>query len=256
MSYLCRAPSRAGDVLVLAASTIAALRMNAISEAAQDVRGGIPALWLPVVLVGMRWQRKLRLQGAQRGRTVHLRVRARATEAAADVLPVGLAAHHAILAGRIPEVGRLRFVVELATVLRRDCVCLIGAMHGAIVGVLPAEAALHLLAVGQAADTANGASRVPIVRDVRRVVELAPRGGAEDLAVCALPTEAALRVDAVCQATERGAILRTRGVPEVGNRWRVGEVASIREAPRLHQGRCGRERQDEHEAAHSGHCGC
>jgi len=199
--------------------------VDAVRFAAEDVRRGVPAAWFPIVLVGRHGQ-ALRRKGAQGGRASDLCVGTRTAKPATEVLAVGLAAQHAIRARGIPKVRRDRIVVELASVCGCDNVTrVVRAGDRAIVWVLAAEAALGALSICQAADLAQGALRVPIVRQVRRVVKLAPRSRAMDALEIPCAAEAALRMDAVCQATQGVAVVRAALVPEVRDQRFVGEAA-------------------------------
>eukprot|EP00446_Apocalathium_sp_SHHI-4_P002386 CAMPEP_0177185490 /NCGR_PEP_ID=MMETSP0367-20130122/18131_1 /TAXON_ID=447022 ORGANISM="Scrippsiella hangoei-like, Strain SHHI-4" /NCGR_SAMPLE_ID=MMETSP0367 /ASSEMBLY_ACC=CAM_ASM_000362 /LENGTH=270 /DNA_ID=CAMNT_0018632701 /DNA_START=370 /DNA_END=1180 /DNA_ORIENTATION=+ len=223
--HLIRAQLRATDALVVATAAEPALRVHTICEAAEDVQTVLLALGLPIVLgvAGLLARR----QGAQGGRAIHLGVGALAAKAAAEMLAVGFAADHAVLAGDIIEIGSRWLVRELASCLRRHGVQVVGAVHCAVVGILPAEAAVDVPAIGIASEHAGHAARVPVVRHCRRIVELAPQvGGAEDLPVGALATEAALGVDAVGEASHLHAVLRAVRVPKIRD-VRLGREAAL-----------------------------
>eukprot|EP00444_Apocalathium_aciculiferum_P038055 CAMPEP_0183487024 /NCGR_PEP_ID=MMETSP0370-20130417/180230_1 /TAXON_ID=268820 /ORGANISM="Peridinium aciculiferum, Strain PAER-2" /LENGTH=296 /DNA_ID=CAMNT_0025680345 /DNA_START=167 /DNA_END=1059 /DNA_ORIENTATION=+ len=252
-ALLTGAPRRTWDALVLAGAAEAALAVDAVGEATQDVRRGVPAQRLPVVLV---WLCRGLPEGAQRGRALHFRVIATSAETAFLVHAVGSAPEHAILASRIPKVGHFRLVDEQAAACRSRRVARF-ARHRPVVRELAAEPALHVNAIGEAPDLAQPAVSVPIVRKMWWVGETArgrraddlfivaltteaalgvlgtedvvggetARGRrADDLFIVALTTEAALGVLAVGQAAERGAVSAAH-VPEVGHPGGVGEVA-------------------------------
>eukprot|EP00445_Apocalathium_hangoei_P064203 CAMPEP_0204110176 /NCGR_PEP_ID=MMETSP0361-20130328/1730_1 /ASSEMBLY_ACC=CAM_ASM_000343 /TAXON_ID=268821 /ORGANISM="Scrippsiella Hangoei, Strain SHTV-5" /LENGTH=258 /DNA_ID=CAMNT_0051060045 /DNA_START=177 /DNA_END=950 /DNA_ORIENTATION=- len=223
-ALLTGAPRRTWDALVLAGAAEAALAVDAVGEAAQDVRRSVPAQRLPVVVVWLCRGLQSAPEGAQRGRALHFRVVATSAETAFLVHAVGSAPEHAVLASRIPKVGHLRLVDEQAAACRSRRVARF-ARHRPVVRELAAEPALHVNAVGEAPDLAHAAVSVPIVRKMWWVDEAAQGRRAEDLFIVALTTEAALGVLAVGQAAERGPVLSAAHVPEVGHPGGIGEVA-------------------------------
>jgi len=165
---------RALDACELLCAAEAALWVDAVRIAAKDVRRRAVALRLPIVPV-RRCRRAGGWEGAQRGRAGDLLEVANTTKAAAEVFSVSLAAQHAIRASAIPEVRRGGFVVEGASGRgRHDGTWVFRARNSAIVGELATEAALDIVSIRQATYCAKSALCVPIIRQMRRIAELAP----------------------------------------------------------------------------------
>merc|ERR1719284_274405 len=101
-----------------------------------------------------------------------LRVVANTAKAASKMLPVCLTAKHALFASCIPEIWSLGLVVKHAAVCWRDCAG--WAMHRAIVWILSAKTTLHVHAVSIATDLAHCAIAIPIIWQVRWILERAP----------------------------------------------------------------------------------
>jgi len=129
-------------------------------------------------------------------------------------LAVGVATKHAVDATRLPIDRHLRLRLESARHRWGRRRVAFWARYCAVWEVAT-EAALGVLPVGQATEIAKLATGVPIIRDVRRLGEMASAGRAGHVDEDATTADSTLRVLAIGLAPE--ASIHTSWVPEMAN---------------------------------------
>lgn len=155
---------------------------------------------------------------------MHIHVGPHTAEAASEMGPICFASEHSLLTSGIPKVWCFRLIVEHAAVSWRNSTC--WTRHRPIVWILTAETTLNVPVVCIATHFAHAAIGIPIVRQMWSVVKCAPRCWTAHVAVVTYAAEAALWMNSISHASDRGVVLGAAFVPVEGNLGVVREVTS------------------------------